>query len=73
MDIVFLAFANSREVPLPTLREEDEKVYSILSRRPSNASDRRRPPPRGPSRCCATVPKAKLVSPARSASVSIDP
>ncbi|MCB0560731.1 MAG: CHAT domain-containing protein [Lewinellaceae bacterium] len=33
MDIVFLAFANSREVPLPTLREEDEKVYSILSRR----------------------------------------
>lgn len=33
MDIVFLAFANSQEAPLPTLKEEDDKVYSILSRR----------------------------------------
>ncbi len=33
MDLLFLAYANSREAPLPTLREEEEKVYELLSRR----------------------------------------
>lgn len=33
MDLLFLAFANSPENPLPTLKEEDDQVYSTLVRR----------------------------------------
>ena len=33
MDLLFLAFANSRDTPLATLREEDDQVHAILSRR----------------------------------------
>lgn len=33
MDVLFLAFANSQEEPLATLKEEDDKVYGILARR----------------------------------------
>lgn len=33
MESLFLAFANSQTDPLPSLREEDEKAYSLLSRR----------------------------------------
>lgn len=31
MNTIFLAFANSRTHPLPTLKEEDEKVYHLLT------------------------------------------
>lgn len=33
MDLIFLAFANSEEDPLPSLKEEDERVHSIIARR----------------------------------------
>lgn len=33
MEIIFLAFANSRSEPLETLQYEDEEVYKILSRK----------------------------------------
>lgn len=33
MQIIFLSYANSRTDPLPTLREEEEQVYSLLARR----------------------------------------
>ena len=33
MESLFLAFANSQSDPLPTLREEDDKACSLLSRR----------------------------------------
>ncbi len=33
MDLLFLAFANSPENPLPTLKEEDDEVYGTLVRR----------------------------------------
>jgi hypothetical protein len=33
MQVVFLAFANRREAPLPNLQEEDEQIYRLLSAR----------------------------------------
>lgn len=33
MDILFLAFANNREQPLPALQAEDETIYSLLAPR----------------------------------------
>ena len=33
MQKVFLAYANSRDQPLPTLQEEEEQVYRMLARR----------------------------------------
>jgi hypothetical protein len=33
MKVVFLAFANNREIPLPTLQEEEEAIYRILAPR----------------------------------------
>ncbi|MCP3932443.1 MAG: hypothetical protein GY705_25510, partial [Bacteroidetes bacterium] len=33
MKKLFLAFSNSRHSPLPTLSEEDERVYQMLARR----------------------------------------
>jgi len=33
MDRIFLAYANSQEAPLASLREEEESVYRLLSRR----------------------------------------
>ncbi len=39
MDTVFLAFANDEEDALDTLSLENEKVYSVLSRRKANLGD----------------------------------
>ncbi|GJM32716.1 MAG: hypothetical protein DHS20C18_17170 [Saprospiraceae bacterium] len=33
MDLIFLSFANSREDPLPTLKEEEDTLYGMLARR----------------------------------------
>ncbi len=33
MDLIFLSFANSREDPLPSLKEEEESIYGVLARR----------------------------------------
>ena len=33
MDILFHAFSNSHQSPLPTLQEEDDRTHSILARR----------------------------------------
>jgi hypothetical protein len=33
MQIIFLSYANSQQHPLPTLQEEDDRVYQMLARR----------------------------------------
>ncbi len=33
MDLIFLSFANSREDPLPSLKDEEESIYAMLARR----------------------------------------
>lgn len=33
MSLVFLAFANQKDAPLPTLQQEDDKVYAAFARR----------------------------------------
>ena len=33
LNVLFFAFANSREHPLPSLQAEDDRVYATLSRR----------------------------------------